>query len=92
MGSSAEERFEKSKGELNKVLETFNWLIINDDIDVAVKEIQRVMYSVKKYGPSFGKADLDTLSFLFDKNFRNEENVKFIHDFYNTKEEKGLEK
>lgn len=46
-------RLKRNKKQIEEAVETCDWLIINDDLDIAVSEIERIIKNIKKYRRQF---------------------------------------
>lgn len=86
MGTRGPERFVRSKKQIKRVKDVCDWLVINDDLDTAVSQIQRIMHTIKEYSPNFESVDEETMRFLYDRNFHNKDNVDFLDGFYHTRD------
>lgn len=42
-------RLKRNENQIEQALEICDWLVINDDLDIAVSEIEKIMKSIKKY-------------------------------------------
>lgn len=86
MGARGPERFERSKRQLHQVTDVYDWLIINDDVDTAVQEIEKIMHILKEHSHNLDDIDINTMKFLYDRNFHNKENINFLNKFYGEEE------
>lgn len=86
MGTRGLERFERSKRQLHQVTDIYDWLIINNDVNTAVQEIEKIMHTVKEYSHNLDAIDIDTMKFLYDRNFHNKKNIDFLNKFYGEEE------
>ena len=84
MDGRGPERIARNRRQLSRVKGVCNWLIINDDLNTAVDEIQRLMHIIKEHPPGYEGVDEDTMRFLYDRNFQNEKNIAFLDGFYHT--------
>ena len=85
MGTRGPERLARSKRQIARVKGICNWLIVNDDLSTAVDEIEKLMHIIRGYAPDFSDVDEDTMRFLFERNFHNERNLRFLDSFYHTR-------
>lgn len=86
MGTRGYERFVRSKKQIKRVKDVCDWLVINDDLETAASQIQKIMHTIKEYAPNFDSVDEETMRFLYDRNFHNKQNIDFLDNFYHTKE------
>ncbi len=59
-----------------------NWLIINDDLEKATTELERIIEILKIYGRNIQDIPIEDMQFLFEKNISNPKNKEFIENFY----------
>ena len=75
-------RINRSKVQIASASQVCDWLVINDDINVAVSQIERIMHVIKEHGENLDEIDMETMKFLYSRNFHNKANIDFINNFY----------
>ena len=75
-------RLKRSKAQIESAAKVCDWLIINDDTDIAVTQIEKIMHTIKEYGERIDELDIETMKFLYSRNFHNQDNINFLKNFY----------
>lgn len=89
MGASARypDRINRSRAQIPLVGKVCNWLVINDNPDVAAAEIEKIMTIIKENAHDFGNLDDESLRFLYAHNLRSGRSRQFLEEFYGKEQE-----
>ena len=86
MESRNKSRHQRSKNQLEIINDVYDWLVINDNLEDAVKDIELLMTIKKKTTQEGKKIKPEVEQYLKTRDLHSNENQKFIQQFY--KEEK----
>lgn len=87
MKGRSKSRLNRNIRQIPKVKQVCDWLVINDDQDIAASEIEQIMHLVKEHGTSWGDVDIDTMKFLYSRSLHNPVNVEFLDNYYARQQE-----
>lgn len=82
MVGRSKERLVRSKRQIPQVKKVCDWLVVNDNPDVAAGEIEQIMHLIREHGTNWDNVDIDTMRFLYSRNLHNPKNIEFLDNFY----------
>jgi guanylate kinase len=75
-------RLQRSKAQLSVASDVCDWLVINDDVEIAATQIEKIMHTIRDNYHNLDGIDEETMRFLYSCNFHNPKNKEFLERFY----------
>lgn len=75
-------RLQRSIEQIKYAKEFCSWLVINEDLENAISDIEKMLQIIHKSGENIERISKKDIEFLYKKSMKNSENKDFLENFY----------
>ena len=75
-------RLQRSIEQIKYAKEFCSWLVINEDLENAISDIEKMLQIIHKSGENVERISKKDIEFLYKKSMKNSENKDFLENFY----------
>ena len=75
-------RLQRSIEQIKYAKEFCSWLVINEDLENAISDIEKMLQIIHKSGENVERISKKDIEFLYKKSMKNSENKGFLEKFY----------